>query len=110
MKEIKNSNCTNPNIVKCSICADATCCVHPKDTVRDFINTHNTNLNKLSFILSEELYSDYEKSERELIPYDDNGKTIYECDAIDILLTEEQLLDEYVVAGYDDEYVYIKKC
>ena len=64
----------------------------------------------LDFSLSEEMYIGYEPNELVLVKtHDDNGQVIYYCDAVDVILTTEQLMNS-TITDSDDGWtrLYIK--
>lgn len=79
-------------------------------SVYQFTRSYNVFLDDLDFALSEEMYIGYEPNELVLTKtHDDNGRVIYYCDAVDVVLTTEQLM-ESTITDSDDGWtrLYIK--
>lgn len=79
-------------------------------SVYQFTRSYHVFPDDLDFSLSEEMYIGYEPNELVLVKtHNDNGQVIYYCDAVDVILTTEQLMNS-TITGSDDGLtrLYIK--
>lgn len=79
-------------------------------SVYQFTRSYHVFPDDLDFSLSEEMYIGYEPNELVLVKtHDDNARVIYYCDAVDVALTTEQLMNS-TITGSDDGLtrLYIK--
>lgn len=79
-------------------------------SVYQFTRSYHVFPDDLDFSLSEEMYIGYEPNELVLVKtHDDNGQVIYYCDAVDVILTTEQLMNSTITDSDDGlTRLYIK--